>query len=103
MLSNDAGGLTIMGITSMPANGRVSINANNTITYIPNADFAGTDNFTYKVVNASGGKNTATVTVTVTNDACDAGTYQTTAPASGLQVSVVTAYKYIDCRCQNDK
>ena len=76
VLSNDAASLTVMGITSGPSNGKVSINIDNTITYLPNADFNGTDNFTYKVVNASGGTNTATVSITVTNDACDGGTYQ---------------------------
>lgn len=76
VLANDAAGLTVNRITSGPSNGRVSINIDNTITYLPNADFSGTDNFTYKVVNASGGTNIATVTVTVTGDACSGGTYQ---------------------------
>ncbi len=76
VLANDAGGLTVIGITAGPANGRVSINTDNTITYVPNADFGGpTDNFTYRVTNGTGGYNTATVTVTVTNDACNGGTY----------------------------
>jgi hypothetical protein len=84
VLANDAGGLTVIGITSGPANGRVSINTDNTITYVPNADFGGpTDNFTYRVTNGSGGYNTATVTVTVTNDACNGGTFQNGYPASG--------------------
>ena len=84
VLGNDAGGLTVIGITSGPANGRVSINTDNTITYVPNADFGGpTDNFTYRVTNGSGGYNTATVTVTVTNDGCDAGTFQSAPGSSG--------------------
>ncbi len=87
VLNNDAAGLTVMGITSGPSNGKVSINIDNTITYLPNADFNGSDNFTYKVVNASGGTNTATVSITVTNDACDGGTYQST-PASSATVTI---------------
>ncbi len=83
VLSNDAASLTVMGITSGPSNGKVSINIDNTITYLPNADFDGTDNFTYKVVNASGGTNTATVTITVTADACSAGNYQASSGSSG--------------------
>ncbi len=87
VLANDAGGLTVIGITAGPANGRVSINTDNTITYVPNADFGGpTDNFTYRVTNGTGGYNTATVTVTVTNDACDAGTIQV-GSASATEVS----------------
>ncbi len=87
VLANDipvvSGPLIVSGITSGPANGKISVNTDNTITYIPNADFAGTDNFTYRVVNALGYTRTATVTVTVSDDACNAGTYQTTAPGSG--------------------
>ena len=81
--SNDALGLTVNRITAGPSNGRVSINIDNTITYLPNADFSGTDNFTYKVINASGGTNIATVTINVTGDACGSGTYQVSPGSSG--------------------
>ncbi len=80
VLANDvpvvSGPLTVSAITANPVNGRVSINTDNTITYIPNPDYAGTDNFTYRVVNSVGYSKTATVTVSVTNNACDGGTYQ---------------------------
>ncbi len=99
VLANDAVGLTVMAITALPTNGRLSINTNNTITYIPNTDFAGIDVFTYQVVNASGGKNTATVTVTVTNDACDGSTLQATAPGTG---TVTYATSLIDARIVNE-
>ncbi len=51
--------------------GSVTLNADDTITYIPNANFHGTDTFTYTVSDGNGGADTATVTVTVTpvNDA----------------------------------
>jgi Bacterial Ig domain/Secretion system C-terminal sorting domain/Bacterial cadherin-like domain len=87
VLANDvpivSGPITVSAITAAPANGKVSINTDNTITYVPNADFAGIDNFTYRNVNAIGYSKTATVTVTVTNDACDGGTYQSVAGISG--------------------
>jgi hypothetical protein len=87
VLANDApvvsGPITVAAITNAPANGKVSINTDNTITYIPNADFAGIDNFTYRIINALGYTRTATVTVTVTNDACDGGTYVSAAGSSG--------------------
>lgn len=85
VLANDLpnAGLTVSAITSGPSNGKISINTNNTITYIPNPDFAGTDNFIYRVVNTLGYSKTASVTITVTNDACDAGTYQSAAGSSG--------------------
>jgi hypothetical protein len=75
-VANAPGGLTVSAITSGPANGKVSINTDNTVTYVPNVDFAGIDIFTYKVVNSLGYTKTATVTVTVTNDGCDGGILQ---------------------------
>ena len=53
-------------------NGSTVVNADNTVTYTPNANFNGTDSFTYTVVDNLGlVSNTATVTVTVSavNDA----------------------------------
>jgi hypothetical protein len=80
VLANDlpliSGPLTVSGIAIPPANGKVSINTDNTITYVPNADFAGVDVITYRIVNTLGYSKTATLTVTVTNDACDGGTFQ---------------------------
>lgn len=46
-------------------NGQVTINADGSITYTPNAGFAGEDTFTYDVSDGNGGTDTATVTVTV--------------------------------------
>ncbi|MBD3792447.1 MAG: cadherin-like domain-containing protein, partial [Campylobacterales bacterium] len=52
------------------ANGTVTINPDNTITYTPDPDFNGTDSYTY-TVTSGGVTETATVTVTVSpvNDA----------------------------------
>src|SRR5688572_4342635 len=54
-----------------PANGTVSLNADGTVTYTPNADFSGTDGFSYTVSDGSATSNAARVTITVapTNDA----------------------------------
>ena len=38
-----------LAVTVNPENGTATVNADNTITYAPNADFAGTDTFTYKI------------------------------------------------------
>ena len=67
---SDADGdtLTVAG-TSLPANGSVVVNVNNTVTYTPNAGFVGTDSFTYTNDDGFGGNATATVTVEVTNQA----------------------------------
>ncbi|MEJ6124050.1 cadherin-like domain-containing protein, partial [Vibrio sp. 2-Bac 85] len=48
------------------ANGSVSINADGTVKYTPNADFNGTDSFTY--TNEEGQEATVNVTVDAVND-----------------------------------
>ncbi len=52
-------------------NGSVTINADNTLSYIPKANFCGTDSFTYTISDGKGGTDTATVNVKVkaVNDA----------------------------------
>ncbi|WP_157594083.1 Ig-like domain-containing protein, partial [Rubripirellula obstinata] len=53
-----------------PADGSVSV-VGNSVVYTPDADFSGSDTFTYTVTDAGGETSTATVNVTVTpvNDA----------------------------------
>jgi hypothetical protein len=60
----DGDTLTITGTTN-PANGTIVNNGDGTITYTPNADFFGTDSFTYTIGDSNGGSDTATVTVNV--------------------------------------
>tara|TARA_R110002096_G_scaffold173997_12_gene349644 strand:- start:8790 stop:12818 length:4029 start_codon:yes stop_codon:yes gene_type:complete len=50
---------------SDPSNGTVVVNTNGTFTYTPNADFYGTDSFTYTLTDADGDESTATATITV--------------------------------------
>ena len=55
-------------IVSTPSHGSAKANANGTITYTPNADYAGSDSFTYKVYDTVGlESNVATVNITVNN------------------------------------
>jgi len=63
---SDANGdpLTVTGLTQ-PANGSVQVNANETVTYTPNAGFTGTNTFTYSANDGQANSNVATVTVTV--------------------------------------
>lgn len=53
------------------AHGAVTLNADGTFLYTPEADYAGTDAFTYRANDGSSSSNVATVTLTVTgsNDA----------------------------------
>lgn len=72
-------------LDTQPANGTVDLNANGTFTYTPNAQFDGTDTFTYHATDGTADSNTATVTIEVagTNDAPTANndTYSTSEDA----------------------
>ncbi|MFL6195457.1 MAG: Ig-like domain-containing protein, partial [Thermoanaerobaculia bacterium] len=66
----DGDALTVSSVTQ-GTDGAVSINADNTVRYVPAANYGGSDSFTYTVSDGNGGSATATVTITVTsvNDA----------------------------------
>ncbi|GIX48062.1 MAG: hypothetical protein KatS3mg131_2273 [Candidatus Tectimicrobiota bacterium] len=57
--------LSVTSVTA-PANGTAAINPDGTVTYTPNADFHGTDSFTYTISDPGGLTATATVSLTVT-------------------------------------
>ncbi len=60
----DGDPLTVVSVTT-PANGAAEINADQTVTYTPNAGFSGTDSFGYTISDGREGTASATVTVTV--------------------------------------
>ncbi len=62
--------LTMVAVTQ-GRHGSVTVNANNTLSYSPEANFFGTDSFTYTISDGKGGTDTATVNVKVkaVNDA----------------------------------
>ena len=67
VLANDLdpdGDFLVVESVGTPAHGTI-INAGNSISYVPNTDFAGIDTFTYVVSDNNGGTSTATVTVAV--------------------------------------
>ncbi|WP_426359187.1 beta strand repeat-containing protein [Pseudocolwellia sp. HL-MZ19] len=68
---SDADNDTLTVTQATAGNGTVIINADNTITYTPNANFNGTDTIIYQIIDGEGGESTASVNVTVTavNDA----------------------------------
>ena len=49
-----------------PAHGTLTLNADGSFTYTPNANYGGADSFTYTVNDGQGGTATATVNLTVT-------------------------------------
>ena len=72
----DGDGDTLLySLLSGPAQGTLSLEADGTFTFIPNADFHGTVSFVYRVSDGQGGTDDATVTMTVTpvNDIPTAG------------------------------
>ena len=52
-----------------PSYGTVTIHPDGMFTYLPDAGFSGSDSFEYEVCDADGGCSTATVTITVRNNA----------------------------------
>ena len=73
VLTNDSdveGPLTV-SLAAGPANGSLVLNSDGTFTYTPNANFNGSDSFTYTVTDTNGATANATVNLTVNpvNDA----------------------------------
>gem|GEM_PF-1268054 len=70
---SDGASSTDITVATNPTNGTASVNDNGTannptddyITYTPNANFNGTDVFTYTIMDATGDASTATVNVTI--------------------------------------
>jgi VCBS repeat-containing protein len=70
VLANDADGngdsLTAVLVSNV-SNGTLSLNADGSFSYTPNANFAGKDSFTYKANDGTVDGNTVTVTLNVAN------------------------------------
>jgi gliding motility-associated-like protein len=72
VLTNDTGlddAPVTVSISQQPTNGTVVVESNNTITYIPNDEFFGSDSFTYTVTDANGDADEATVSLTISQAA----------------------------------
>src|SRR5262249_30329349 len=68
VLSNDSdveGDSLVTRLVSGPVNGSLTLNADGSFTYTPNAGFSGTDTFTYRASDGNGVSNVATVTLVV--------------------------------------
>ncbi len=76
---NPANGITPV---SGPANGSLVLNADGTFSYTPDANFNGTDSFTYRISDGNGGFSEAVVTLTINpvNDLPVAGPDALTTP-----------------------
>jgi len=68
VLQNDTdvdGDTLSVTLDTVPSKGSVTDNGDGTLMYIPNANFNGTDSFSYTASDGHGGTDTATVTITV--------------------------------------
>jgi len=65
VLTNDSGEEIRAELTIAPVNGTVVLNADGSFTYTPNANYHGTDTFTYRARDESGAFDLATVTITI--------------------------------------
>jgi VCBS repeat-containing protein len=71
VLANDRnwdGDTTTLSQITGPSNGMLSLNADGSFSYTPNAGFVGTDTFTYRLADGVSQSGVATVTIQVTND-----------------------------------
>ncbi|WP_162276021.1 Ig-like domain-containing protein, partial [Roseimaritima ulvae] len=66
----DGDAITLLRVTQ-PTHGTTVVNADSSVTYVPNDNFQGSDEFLYSISDGNGGSNSAVVTVTVNpvNDA----------------------------------
>ena len=55
-----------------PANGSLTLNADGSFTYTPNADFLGSDSFTYRASDGTASSEVATVSITVNAESVSA-------------------------------
>lgn len=57
--------VTTAKVITGPGNGVVTSNGDGTLTYTPNADFYGSDSFSYEICDSAGACDTATVTINI--------------------------------------
>jgi VCBS repeat-containing protein len=64
---SDADGDTLIvnSVIAEPSNGVLTLNDNGSFTYLPNANFAGTDSFVYEVIDRDGATVQATVAIII--------------------------------------
>ncbi len=86
--ADNFGGAAVLMNATNGANGTVMFAADGTVTYTPNADFNGTDSFTY-TVTAGGSTETSTVTVTVNAVADIAADSLTTTEDNAVTADVI--------------
>ncbi len=69
LLANDTGQQITVTSYTQPAHGTVTVNADGSYTYTPTQGYVGADSFTYIITDEFGTTSTATVALTVTDEA----------------------------------
>ena len=95
MLANDTnadGGTLTAILAPRPANGQLTLNADGSFSYTPNAGFYGTDSFTYTATDGHATSAPATVTITVYS-----------VPVANADAYTVIAGNYLDRRCDTGR
>ncbi len=64
-IGDDGGDGDDYALASEPTNGTITEVSDGVFEYIPNANYSGTDSFTYTITDSNGDQDTATVTITV--------------------------------------
>jgi hypothetical protein len=89
LIANDGnpGNLPLnLSIAAQPTHGKLSINPDNTFTYINVVDYSGGDQFTYQICNSQGFCSQATVFITVIDDDCTTPGYYAPVAVGAPQV-----------------
>src|SRR5437016_2739927 len=96
VLSNDSdpdGDTLMVSSVGTATHGSAVVNANGTVTYMPAANYDGTDSFTYTISDGHGGSATGTVNISVTavNDAPTAANdASSTAEDTAISIAVLS-------------
>jgi len=93
VLANDfsPGGALSASVATNPVNGVLALAADGSFTYTPNANYYGTDSFTYTAtVGATSAVGTVTITIAAVNDPPIAGPDEYFVPANAASVLDVT-------------
>ncbi|MCB1490547.1 MAG: tandem-95 repeat protein, partial [Rhodobiaceae bacterium] len=96
--ANAADILSILAETKATAHGSVTIDALGNYTYTPDADFNGTDSFTYTLNDDHGGSGTGTVEITVNpvNDAPSGADATITLDEDGAHIFAAADFGFTD-------
>jgi VCBS repeat-containing protein len=66
--TDEEGNSLTASLTSGPSNGSLTLNADGSFTYTPDANYSGVDTFTYVANDGNSDSNVATVTITISGD-----------------------------------